>query len=80
MDQSSVTPMWVMVAGPYSSGGMDAAQRAANLRTLNEAAFALHRLGLVPITGFNMACPSSKQPVGHSMFRRLDEVPGAKGS
>jgi hypothetical protein len=49
--------MWIMIAGPYSSGGADAAQRAANLRALNEAAVAVLRRGHVPVIGVNMALP-----------------------
>ena len=49
--------MWVMIAGPYRSGASDAATRAANLRTLNEAAVTLLRAGHVPIIGVNMALP-----------------------
>jgi len=49
--------MWIMIAGPYSSGGADAALRAANLRTLNEAAVAALRRGHVPVIGVNMALP-----------------------
>jgi hypothetical protein len=49
--------MWIMVAGPYRSGAADAAERAANLRALNEAALALHQMGHVPIIGVNMALP-----------------------
>lgn len=49
--------LWVMVAGPYSSGGADAARRAANHRALNAAALALLRRGHVPVIGVNMALP-----------------------
>lgn len=49
--------LWVMIAGPYSSGGADAARRAANLRALNEAAVAVFRRGHVPVIGVNMALP-----------------------
>lgn len=49
--------MWIMVAGPYSSGGADAALRAARLAALNEAALALFRAGHVPVIGVNMALP-----------------------
>ncbi|MBX9702054.1 MAG: DUF1937 family protein [Acetobacteraceae bacterium] len=49
--------MWIMVAGPYTAGGADAAARAANLRALNAAALALHRMGHVPIIGVNLALP-----------------------
>ena len=46
-----------MIAGPYTSGGADAARRAANLRALNEAALAVLRRGHVPVIGVNMALP-----------------------
>src|SRR4029450_8989389 len=49
--------MWIMIAGPYSSGGADAAQRAVNLRALNEAAVAVLRRGPIPVIGVNMALP-----------------------
>ncbi len=49
--------MWIMVSGPYTAGGADAAQRAENLRALNEAAGALPRAGHVPVIGVNMALP-----------------------
>lgn len=51
------TALWVMVAGPYTSGGADEETRAANLRALNEAALALLRRGYVPVVGVNMALP-----------------------
>ncbi|HUS54562.1 MAG TPA: hypothetical protein VMY41_11230 [Thermohalobaculum sp.] len=49
--------MWIMVAGPYRSGAADAAARAANLRTLNEAALVVFRRGHVPVIGVNLALP-----------------------
>ncbi len=49
--------MWIMISGPYIAGNADAAQRAANLRVLNEAAVALYRAGHVPVIGVNMALP-----------------------
>jgi hypothetical protein len=49
--------MWIMVAGPYRSGGADAAQRAENPRASNAAALAVLRLGHVPVVGVNMALP-----------------------
>jgi hypothetical protein len=49
--------MWIMVAGPYTAGGADAAKRAENLRALNGAAVALLRAGHMPIIGVNMALP-----------------------
>jgi hypothetical protein len=37
--------MWIMIAAPYTSGGADAALRAARLAEMNRAALALLRLG-----------------------------------
>ena len=52
-----MTAMWIMIAGPYRSGAADDEQRAANLKTLNEAALQVHRLGHVPLVGVNIALP-----------------------
>ena len=49
--------MWIMISGPYRSGAPTEADRAANLRAMNEAALALFRLGHVPVIGVNMALP-----------------------
>lgn len=49
--------MWIMVAGPYTSGGADAATRAERLAGMNRAALALFRMGHVPVIGVNMALP-----------------------
>jgi hypothetical protein len=49
--------MWIMISGPYTAGGADAATRAENLRRMNEAAVAVFRKGHVPVIGVNMALP-----------------------
>ena len=49
--------MWIMVAGPYRSGGADEATRAERLASMNRVALALFRLGHVPVIGVNMALP-----------------------
>lgn len=49
--------MWIMVAGPYTAGGADAAMREARLAQMNRAALALLRMGHVPVIGVNMALP-----------------------
>lgn len=48
---------WIMIAGPYSSGGANAAKRAANLRAMNDAALAVFEKGHTPVIGVNMALP-----------------------
>ena len=54
---SGVSPMWIMVAGPYRSGAATAEARARNLAELNRAALALFRAGHVPVIGVNLARP-----------------------
>jgi len=49
--------MWIMVSGPYTSGGADAARRQENLAAMNRAALALFRAGHVPVIGVNLALP-----------------------
>ena len=49
--------MWIMVGGPYGTGAKSAAERAANLARMNEAALAVWRKGHVPIIGVNLALP-----------------------
>ena len=48
---SAQRPLWIMIAGPYTSGGADAAAREENLRRLNRAALAVFEAGHVPIVG-----------------------------
>ena len=43
--------MWIMVGGPYGTGAQFAADRAANLARMNEAALAVWRKWHVPIIG-----------------------------
>lgn len=49
--------LWIMVAGPYTSGAKSPADRAANLKVLNDAALAVFRQGHVPVIGVNAALP-----------------------
>src|SRR6185436_14936170 len=49
--------MWIMVGGPYGTGARSAAERAANLARMNEAALAVWRKGHMPIIGVNLALP-----------------------
>ena len=57
MAHVTIIGMWIMVAGPYSSGANNDAERAANLRVLNEAAVAVLDRGHIPVIGVNMALP-----------------------
>ncbi len=49
--------MLIMIAGPYTAGAATPAQRAANLRAMNEVALAVFRRGHVPLIGVNLALP-----------------------
>lgn len=56
---------WIMIAGPYSSGGADEKQRQQNLEALNRTALAVYEMGHVPVVGVNCALPLvqlSKRP------------------
>lgn len=46
-----------MIAGPYSSGGASADERATNLRAMNAAALMVFQKGHTPVIGVNMALP-----------------------
>lgn len=85
--------MWIMVAGPYASGGADAPTRAARLAAMNRAALAVFRLGHIPVIGVNMALPviaaaqgdgdayaEVMQPLSLALAERCDAIlrlPGA---
>jgi hypothetical protein len=49
--------MWIMVAGPYTTGAASRDDRERNLAELNRVAVALFRKGHVPIVGVNLALP-----------------------
>jgi hypothetical protein len=77
--------MWIMVSGPYTAGGADAARRGENLRKMNEAAVAVFLKGHVPLIGVNMALPMIEaagqrafdelmMPVSLALAERCDAV------
>lgn len=63
--------MWVTVAGPYTSGGADAAARAANLAAMNRAAAEVFAKGHVPVIGVNMALPVIEAAGDADAFERI---------
>jgi len=50
-------PLWILIAGPYTTGAVGEAARAANLRALNRVAHAVLCKGHLPIVGVNAALP-----------------------
>lgn len=61
--------LWIMIAGPCSSGARSDSERAENLRMLNRAAYEVLR-GHVPIVGVNLALPIIDAAGAH----RYDEI------
>ncbi|NKB44084.1 MAG: DUF4406 domain-containing protein [Alphaproteobacteria bacterium] len=59
--------MWIMVAGPYTSGANSDETRQENLTAMNVAAAALWRKGHTPIIGVNLALPVI-DAAGHENF------------
>lgn len=77
--------LWIMISGPYTSGGASTEQRAANLLAMNEAAREVLSRGHIPIIGVNMALPIIEaagpesfteimMPVSLELARRCDAV------
>lgn len=49
--------MWIMISGPYRHGSKDPQVWEQNLNLMNEFAYAVFKLGHMPIIGVNMAKP-----------------------
>ena len=49
--------MWIMIAGPYTSGAKSDAERRSNLDAMNEAALKVFEKGHLPVIGVNLALP-----------------------
>ncbi len=58
MAENTVTPLMILVAGPYRSGTGDKPELiAANLQAMNEVALKLFRAGHIPVLGEWFAIP-----------------------
>ena len=62
--------MWIMIAGPYRSGSDDPEVWAANLDSMNQAAYEVFDKGHIPIIGVNLALPVI-QAVGEEYYKEL---------
>lgn len=62
--------MWILIAGPYTSGAAGEPERARNLEALNHIAWEIFRLGHVPLIGVNLALPV----IAAAGRERFDEV------
>jgi hypothetical protein len=63
-------PLWIMIAGPYSSGARTTEERRSNLERLNRAGLALFEKGHVPVIGVNNALPLIAL-AGDAAFERI---------
>ena len=83
--------MWIMIAGPYTSGAADTEARAANLRVMAQAALAVFRRGHVPVIGVSNALPLIEaageayfdeimMPLSLAMTERCDAILRVGGS
>ena len=63
-------PLWIMIAGPYTSGASTEDDRASNLRELNRVGYEIFRRGHIPIIGVNLALPLIEF-AGHDKFDKL---------
>ena len=77
--------MWIMIAGPYTSGGASPEERARRLRAMNECAVRVFEKGHTPVIGVNMALPvidaagterfdELMMPISLAMAERCDAV------
>ena len=76
--------MWIMIAGPYTSGTNRPEERARNLARLHDAARAVRRLGHLPVIGVDLALPlvadeqtvsgDRLMPMSLELARRCDAV------
>lgn len=71
-----VSPMVILVAGPYRSGtGDDPVRMAANLRRLEAAALPLFRAGHIPLIGEWLALPlmqvAGSKAVGDAIYEEI---------
>ncbi len=71
-----MTPLLILVAGPYRSGtGDDPALIAANMQAMNEVALDLFRRGHLPVTGEALALPlietAGSRELGDELFTEI---------
>jgi hypothetical protein len=62
--------LWVLIAGPYTSGAAGEPERARNLEALNQIASEVFRLGHIPLIGVNLTLPV----IAAAGQERFDEI------
>lgn len=63
--------IWIMIAGPYSSGAKTEDERQRNLDVLNRAALELFKRGYIPLIGVNNALPLIRLDGAADAFERI---------
>lgn len=76
MNQPTVPPLMVLIAGPYRSGtNDDPALMARNLRALESAALPLYRAGHIPMIGEWVALPLLREAgsarIGDALWQEI---------
>lgn len=76
MNQPTVPPLMVLIAGPYRSGtNDDPALMARNLRTLESVALPLYRAGHIPMIGEWVALPLLREAgsarIGDALWQEI---------
>lgn len=62
--------LFIMIAGPYTTGSDDRQVWKMNHKKMNKAAYEVHKMGHVPVIGVNAALPII-EAVGHEKFEEL---------
>lgn len=62
--------MYIMIAGPYTSGSSDKEKWKENHKEMNKVAYQVHLKGHIPVIGVNVALPII-EAVGHDKFEEL---------
>ena len=62
--------MYIMIAGPYTTGSSDKEKWRQNHREMNRVAYEVHLKGHIPVIGVNLALPII-ETVGYDKFEEL---------
>ncbi len=63
-------PLYILIAGPYTSGSSDKTVWMENHKELNRVAYEVYLKGHIPVIGVNMALPII-EAVGDEHFEQL---------
>lgn len=81
----AINKLYIMVAGPYTSGSTDKEQWKRNHQAMNKVAYQVYLKGHIPVIGVNVALPIIEEagfdkfeelmmPISLAMAERCDAV------